>query len=105
MVNVAHIFPVNRGSDKTALLAWTDEAGLPLNMSGRSIEVFEASDPLAGSISVQWTNAALGEAELRFVWFDACATGLSQSFRIRHFIAGTPALDRDSSPAIWVDVQ
>lgn len=76
------LIPLNRGSDLRATVVWSDEAG-PINLTGYTVALFEASAELSARLSVGFGNRAAGEVTLTMNWSDEFLTGQGLNFRIR----------------------
>lgn len=59
---------LNRGTDIRFELAFTDDDGAPIDMSGHTIAVFEADTWGLANGSVAWTDQAGGVARLTAEW-------------------------------------
>lgn len=74
--------PLNRGSDLRSVVTWTDEAS-PINLTGYTVALFEASTELDGLLTVGFGDRAAGETTLAMDWSLNFLTGAGLNFRIR----------------------
>lgn len=69
------------GSDVTVIVTLTDESGA-VNLSGRTLTVFNVSRKLTGRVSAQITNAASGVITAKVEGTDPLPVG-TYSFRLQ----------------------
>ena len=94
---------VNRYECVAAQLRWTNEDGTPIDLSGRSLAVIEASPKALTQAVVTITDAANGEAELFISKELARALGVGRVNWLRLAMTlGDTCLD--TTPHIWIQV-
>ena len=75
---------INAGSDLDLTFTWpSGVAGQGANLTGYTVDLFEASAHLVGLLSVALTNAAQGEITITLTWADTIPLGRSSYFRFR----------------------
>lgn len=72
---------LQRGSDLVMSGVLRNADGTPINLTGYTVDLFEQSRDLNGSVTV--TNAAQGEISIVAEWRDAWPSGRNMSFRVR----------------------
>ncbi len=65
---LTNVLVLNRGSDILCDLIFKDDAGAALDMTGHTIELFEAEAWVDENGSVAWTDIAAGEASVSVPW-------------------------------------
>jgi hypothetical protein len=96
------VIEINRGSDLRFTGTWRDETGAPMDMTGYSIAVYDATFfPPGSEITVAWVDASLGQYEAELQWSDSLPLGQVLSFRLRVSLDGE---DR-TSPAIGISIK
>lgn len=91
----------NRGSDINFVLKYKDELGLPFDLTGFTVALFEPHPKLIGFVVLTITDILGGEIAGRIEWNDEMLNGKVMSFRVR-ISSGS---DDISSPAIWVQIR
>lgn len=91
--------PLNRGSDITLLGTYTNPDDSAFDLTGWTLEAFEADSALDLTITIE--DAAAGQIKVVIQWLDAYETGSDMTFRIR----ATKDGDDISSPLIVVRAQ
>ncbi|EGJ20073.1 hypothetical protein RSWS8N_18264 [Cereibacter sphaeroides WS8N] len=92
---------LTRGSDLGFSGTWTDEAGAALDLTGWSIEAFDAHPALAPQLSMAFGNAAQGHFTGLIAWCDAFPR-TPMAFRVR-IVSAEGA--RRASPPITVRME
>ena len=72
---------LNRGSDIRFDLAFTDDTGAPINMTGHTIAIFEAETWGLANGSVTWEDQSGGVARLSAEW--GASPPAATYFRVR----------------------
>ena len=94
---------VNRYECVSAEIRWTNEDGTPIDLTGRTLSVIEASPAALTQAVVTITDAANGEAELFIGREHARALGVGRVNWIRLAMSlGSTCLD--TTPTIWIQV-
>ena len=65
---VETILKLNRGTDVLHEIAFEDDNGGPVNMTGWTISIFDADPWMQANASVVWTDQAAGKASVRAIW-------------------------------------
>ena len=88
-----------RGSDIAHKAIITDAQQNPINLTGYTVRLFEASPELGAVLTV--TDAAAGEVEVSAQWQDTWKTGRFMSYRIQISLNGRD----DAWPEVWIQIR
>lgn len=95
---------INRYECLEAQMTWTDDDGQPLDLTGKTISIIDASPRSLKQGTVTVTDALAGISEL-FIGRDLSATmGLGRSNWIRLCIGEDGNSCIDTTPQIWIEV-
>jgi hypothetical protein len=91
------ILPANRGTDVSTTFEYTDENGDPVDMTGHTFEVYEASPSMDGHITITEDDLAGGMIGVRIEWSDDINDVSRNKFRIRAVLGdngiGSPVVE------------
>ena len=76
------LLKINRGTDIKRDFEYVDENDLPIDMTGYTFSVFEASSEFVGLISIAETDLAGGVVSARVEWVNTLSSGIKHEFRL-----------------------
>ena len=91
---------ISRGECLHASLAWTDEDGNPIDITGRDFAVFDAAPAFTAEFSI--TDAAAGRVDVTVADTSMLLPGRTNRFRLSMTLPGGCS---DTTPPIWIEVQ
>jgi hypothetical protein len=91
---------LNKGSCLNIQLAWKDENGVAIDITGRTFAITESSVPLVAAFAI--VNAVGGLSSMSIADTSPFRVGRTNWFRIGMLLAGGCT---DTTPQIEVDVQ
>jgi len=91
---------INRGECLHSTLSWTDENGAPIDITGRTFQLFDAQPEFTAQFTV--TDAAAGQVEMRVADTSSLGLGRVNRFRVSMSLDGGCV---DTTPLIWIEVQ
>ena len=94
---------VTRGSDVTIDVTITDEGGA-VDLTGRSVNVFDETQAITGRVSAEITDAEAGVITIHVEGTDPIAVGVSQ-FRLQINAPVSGGADSIGLPLIWLEVK
>lgn len=97
---MAAVFRLNKGTDFKASFNWPDGAGGNANLTGSTVEIYDAPAELAG-LTATLTSPAVGLIALAMKWNGLLPLGQTASFRIKIVSAD---LTEATTNQIWFDV-
>ena len=86
MSHTRHI-TLPEGSSASMVCTWTS-AGVPMDLTGATVDVADASANLVGFVSHAIEDAAAGKTRLTVTWDNGFTAGATQSFRLMITLPG-----------------
>ena len=77
------LLKIFRGTDIVEDCFYVDEGNAPIDMTGFTFSIFEASSEFAGLISIAEKDLAGGVISIRLDWLDTFSSGVKHGFRIQ----------------------
>lgn len=94
---------INRGSDASFPMVWEDALGVPLDLSGRVVEILDASSPIAANLTGEVTDGLNGVVTLYLEGTEPIRVG-KYLFRVQLNTITIP-VDSISTPLINLEIR